>query len=288
MPRCTTHLALFLALLACNPSTSPPIAAPPPPAPEPATAPGPEREPEAGCRSERSGNLGHPSGEWFSGTDTRACAALIEPASHDGSYGKTRIVFDGGPSAPQVTHELTGIYRIFSHSPRAHAFVIGGQFETGVFVLVERLGLIDDRDGSLRWSKYQPPLRIVSIVASPDGDTLALIAAPENADMRPFLLWSYRPADDALSRLGPAPGPPPDDWECDRAYPSRWLTMPGNEAYADMDPGVITFSSPDELQVSYGADTCESRAKKRTVRRWNLANAKPWQQPARSADELEN
>lgn len=284
MIRCLTLLSFVLA---CSESVSPPIAALPPSEPEPAPAADPEREPEASCRSKRSGNLGHPDGAWFAGTSSRLCAALVEPASHDGSDGKTRLVFDRGPDAPQVTHELTGIYRIFSHSPRAHAFVIGGQFETGVFVLVERLGLIDDRDGSLRWSKYRPPLRIVSVVASPDGDTLALVAAPDRPDIRPFHVWSYRPASDALSRLGPAPGPPPDDWECDRPHPSRWLSIPGNEAYADMDEGVISFSSPDELQVSTGADTCKSRAKKRTVRRYDLANAKPWQPLARSANDLE-
>ena len=241
----------------------------------------PSREPVSGCRSEKSGNAGHPTGAWFGGTHSKLCAALVEVASHDGSDGKTRLVFDAGPDRLQVKHELTGIYRVFSHSERAHAFVVGGQFETGVIVLVERLALIDDRDGSLRWSSYREPFHIASIVASPDGDTLALVAAPDSAEVLPIRLWGYRVSSDTLVRLGPAPAPPPTDWQCDREYTSRWIDLQRNEGYEDMDPGVIAFPSADVLQASYGHDTCKARARIRSTRRWNLNEVPSWRSSTR-------
>jgi hypothetical protein len=40
-----------------------------------------------------------------------------------------------------------------------------------------------------------------------------------------------------------------------------------------MDAGILRFSSETALEVSYGADRCQARAKRRQVKRWDLAAA---------------
>ena len=65
-------------------------------------------------------------------------------------------------------------------------------FETGVFMFMEALVQIDARDGSMRRTKYQLPLHIVSAVASEAGDEIALLAAPGRQRSSSPSLWLYR------------------------------------------------------------------------------------------------
>jgi hypothetical protein len=197
---------------------------------------------------------------------------LLEHARHDGSYGRTRVIFEADARpGEQVVHELKGRYNVLTHSPAAHAFVLGGLFETGVIMYMDVLLQVDTRDGSLRHSRYRLPLHLVSAVASDEGDHIALLGAPGwGADSSPRL-WVYRPELDALyGPLGPPPAPPPTDFQCERPHVRRWLDVLGQDGYEPLEPGIIRFSAPARMRVSYGADTCRRRAERRRVRDWDL------------------
>jgi hypothetical protein len=260
-----------------------PVAPPVPNAPPAESAA--EIDPIAACAPGPRLYPDDPAGLWVSGPGSKLCTTLTEVATHDGSQGKTRIVFASDePDGARALHELEGRFRVLGHTPAARAFVIGGLFETGTAVLMDRLALIDDRDGSLRWSSYRGPLHIASALMSPDGTALALIAAPDGGNE--FRLWLYRVADDALLRLGPAPAPPPSTFDCDRPQLMRWLDLERHGGYVDLDPGVITFPGTDQLRASYGRDTCEARAKQRRTRDWDLTKlGEPWQQAPASVAE---
>ena len=211
-----------------------------------------------------------PAAGWVDGDDSRLCATLTEQAEHDRSQGRTRLVFESQAKPGKfVQHELPGRFRVLTHAPEAHAFVIGGLFETGVRVLMEQLAFIDDRDGSLRRSRYDVPLHIASAVVGPDLDAIALVAAP-NSESDGMQLWLFRASSDALYYLGPAPAPPPAVFDCERPYPSRWLDMEHQPGYVDMDEGVITFPNATRVRASYGRDTCRGRSGRRTTRNWSL------------------
>jgi hypothetical protein len=149
---------------------------------------------------------------------------------------------------------------------------------------MEQLAFIDDRDGSLRRSRYAVPLHIASSVVAPDSDSIALVAAP-NSESDAMQLWLYRASSDALFYVGPAPAPPPSEFDCDKPYPSRWLDIEHQAGYAVMDPGVITFPSANKLRATYGRDTCRGRAGQRRSRSWNLAQLKAaWSPSPQAAD----
>jgi hypothetical protein len=206
---------------------------------------------------------------------------LVERATHDGSYGRTRVIVETDTHPDQqVIHELTGCYQILAYSVSADSFVLGGTFETGVFMFMDVLLQVDARDGSLRRSRYKLPLHAVSAVASTDGEHLALLGAPGWHDSAPRL-WIYRPALDALyGPLGAAPAPPPSSFACDHPKPSRWLDLMGEEGYQTLEPGIVSFPASNRLRVSYGADTCRARAQRRRIQEWDLSLLKKVWMPA--------
>jgi hypothetical protein len=114
----------------------------------------------------------------------------------------------------------------------------------------------------------------VSAQASDDGESIALLGAPGSEASAPRL-WLYRPALDALyGPLGPAPAPPPSDFECERPTPRRWLDAMGQDGYVELDAGIVSFPTLTRLRVSYGADTCRARAQRRHLRECDLTQLK--------------
>jgi len=188
-------------------------------------------------------------------------------------------------AGPRQRHELAGRFRVFGYSAAAHAFVVGGFFGAGRSVLLEELWLVDERSGSLRRSRYDRGLRAGSAVLSPDGQYLALVAGPRSARDR-LGLWVYSVFHDALFRLGEPPAPPPVQFACGRARPSRWQNI-AREGYAELEPEILSFQAPARLRASYGRDTCRERARSRRTRDWDLARLhEPWIDPrARGAKQ---
>ena len=76
---------------------------------------------------------------------------------------------------------------------------------------------------------------------------------------------------DSIKPLGAAPAPPPDTRLHDicRGQPFKWGTC-WAEGYVEMDKGIIRFKSENILEVSYGTDRYDARAKKRRFRLFKL------------------
>ncbi len=78
--------------------------------------------------------------------------------------------------------------------------------------------------------------------------------------------------------LGPAPAPPPLSAEEARFYKSRkplsWDRDP-RSGTADLEPEVLRFTSPTQLQATFGADGALRRATKRRTQLFDLAQLPP-------------
>jgi hypothetical protein len=123
-------------------------------------------------------------------------------------------------------------------------------------------------------------LKAQAAVASSDGHFIALIAMTQDEQYGLYLLDVER---DTLQRLGEAPLPPPldasertfleaADQEIHETESWRW----GNflrDSYMPLDLGILTFAGSGTLSVSYGRDTSERRAKRRTLTRWDLSQS---------------
>ena len=82
-----------------------------------------------------------------------------------------------------------------------------------------------------------------------------------------------------LSACGASAAPPISAVDCEHyAGPaSFWRGMP-LDAVVDLDPGIISFTDT-HLEVSYGRDTCRTRAKRRVRKKWGGVLARTLRQP---------
>jgi hypothetical protein len=69
---------------------------------------------------------------WTAGTTTRIRVQATELAMHDGSYGAARLELQSiADRKPILTKKLEGTWRVLAYVAAKHAFLLGGQFETG-------------------------------------------------------------------------------------------------------------------------------------------------------------
>ena len=107
----------------------------------------------------------------------------------------------------------------------------------------------------------------MTMVTSPGGRYLVFIGGP-NTTGTLYVLDIER---DVIEELGPGPAPPPNALVRDtcKDEPFEWGTCWG-DGYVEMDLGIIRFKSEDVLEVSYGDDSPDGRAKICRFRRFKL------------------
>ena len=207
-----------------------------------------------------------PAGKIIRGSATILTIRVTELPVHDKSYGKSRLEISGGGNTPQRTHEIEGVWHSAGFQTATKVFVLFGEFEMGAWLPITSIAYIDEKTGSLRYSKAAPD-DWYAFSAIPSNDTRYIVFAGGKQ------LWVLQTESDVMKGAGRTPQPPPqtDDFctsaikDSDRAKEWTW-----GDTCADgslkMDAGIITFPARDTLKVSYGNDTFQKRSPKRSVR----------------------
>jgi hypothetical protein len=207
------------------------------------------------------------------GPTTRLVLAIASrpgPPKLDGPAGNTTLTIQSkSTGAPLVSLKWNGDWALEAYAPARKAYVlslrgvVGASRAVAAIRYLEESGAVrESKVNALGWFAY-------ALVPSPDGRALAFVGRRDGASAMGLELLDL--STDDLVELGPAPGPPPHDWQgCDEnGY--GWGAGPG-DGYERMDRGIIEFVG-GELRASFGDDTCHARAKTRTTHAWPVGAA---------------
>ena len=221
----------------------------------------------------------HPSVDdpWTKGTSGRLRIQAIEAPRHDGSFGAARLELQAlADHRVLLSQQLDGEWQILAYVPSTRTFVIGGQFETGAWLPLDEIRYVDETVGAMRMSRYDGGTWIAfAAVPGPDGRFIVFVgeSRPDRAfEGGRFRLQVLDTARDALCDLGRPPAPPPlsEDDASEFEPDEGWDWGAPVDGLVQMDPGIMTFSDPHTIRVSYGADTIKRRAGRRHQRSWDL------------------
>ena len=212
-------------------------------------------------------------GGWVTGTTARVRVVQMKMASHDGSYGSARVELETLSDRRKIlSRELEGTWRVLAYAPAAHAFVLGGQFEVGVWLPLDAVSYVDEATGAIRPARVaQGSWVAFAAVPGPTGRFIAFVGkwGGHATEAGRFRVQVLDTAGDALYDVGPAPAPPPDAFfaeerrrRCDWGDPV--------DGVVEMEAGIVRFVDDHTLRVSTGADGCLKRAIRRREQTWDL------------------
>ena len=186
---------------------------------------------------------------------------------HDQPIGQTRLVLRTEPGGKILwSDDYEGIWFCIGFNKDIKAYVVGGIFEVGAWLPMWAIRYLPENGKSLKPAAFDRSRYLaLRVIPSPHIKYIVFIGGIE-WDVGHLQVLDVE--HDTITTLGPAPAPPPSDF-CSEEEPFDWGGCFG-DAYQDMEPGIIRFVSEDVLEVSYGADTRKSRAKKRKLRRFKL------------------
>jgi hypothetical protein len=219
---------------------------------------------------------------WVSGQTARLKIDLKEMPRHDASNGAVVMRLESAADHRAIlTKTMEGTWRVLAYVPSARMFVLGGQFEVGAWLPLDVVSYLDEKTGALRPARHNEDWMALAAVPSPDGRFIAFVGARADEYFRLELLDTV---NDALYELGQPPAPPPDPQRTTKGEGHDWDWGDPIDGMTDMDAGIITFPDDHTLRVSFGRDTFRARAKRRTVRSWDLrqvvAKRRPVKVPA--------
>jgi hypothetical protein len=200
---------------------------------------------------------------------SRLCVTMARAARHDSDFGATSVWFESrSPGGPRKDFKLEGTWQVIAYAETAGAFLLGGKFGRGAWLPLVALTYVDERTGDQRRSRFShTDWMAMAAVPSPRGRFVALVGRID--DDQQFELQVLDTSVDLAVTAGRAPAPPPDDFYCSEHVRLYWGdTVDG---LVTMDAGIIAFPAEGTLAVSYGADTCRKRAKRRRTKLVDLA-----------------
>jgi len=218
---------------------------------------------------------------WTVGQAARVRVDVKEKPRHDLSDGASVMRLEGLPDHRAiVTKTMEGTWRVLAYVPSAHLFVLGGQFEVGAWLPLNVISYLDEKTGALRPARHNEDWMALAAVPSADGRFIAFVGARADEYFRLELLDTV---NDALYELGQPPAPPPDPQTVTKGEGHEWDWGDPIDGVTEMDPGIITFPDDHTLRVSFGHDTFRERAKRRTVRTWDLRQVVAKRRPVKPA-----
>lgn len=214
---------------------------------------------------------------------------------HDVDMGSTELVLrsiEGDTVLKKM--KLGELWNSISFNPRTRKYLVGVKAEHGVSIKLLSLIYVDEEKAVVQDSVFgRLRFEASASIVSPDSRYLVFISYVGSTDG----LFVIDLDTDKLQFIGKPPAPPPltpeelafnkeraASEEDDPLYPYKmyndndgWEWVHSERNYTDMDPNILSFPKPDILQVSYGKDTFKRRAKKRTIKTWDLKKlfAKP-------------
>lgn len=207
---------------------------------------------------------------------------------HDVDLGRTRIILhakadgvpsrDGGMAGGKVILDetLAEVWECLGFNPRTRRYVLTSTSELGVKVTLRGLVYLDENAVTFKDSVFgRRQVRAVSSLYQPTSGYLALVATAEGEHKRDTVrLYVLDTETDQLKALGNPPAPPPLDAQLRNDRQAIMMMWPWDSPechYTEMDATIWSFVDASTLRVSYGRDTVKARAKRRTEKRWDLA-----------------
>lgn len=188
---------------------------------------------------------------------------------HGYSLGQTRFVLCSEPGGEELLSKVyEGNWFCIGFNRNTKTYVVGGILERGAWLPLWSIQYLREDGGSFEPSAFDRlGYLAMTTVTSPSGRYIVFIGG-QNTTGTLYVLDTER---DVVKELGSAPAPPPSALARDicKGEPFAWGTCWG-DGYVEMDPGIMRFRSEDVLEVSYGNDGPDGRAKKRRVRRFKL------------------
>jgi membrane-bound inhibitor of C-type lysozyme len=218
------------------------------------------------------------------GGSFKLTVSVIRAAQYDGADGVSKAeVWSGGKKLKALALP-PGEWRCLAYSQPRKAFVLGGSLQKGYTMPVNKLRFLSEPDwsssaarSSSLWGDEGAGTRAdngfaaLAAVPSRDGRYVAFIGSlgEENG-----ALFAFDTVEDAFAVLGDPPAPPPGtaDGIAKEAH-FDWTGGGPSDGFIPLDAGILLFPVPGVLRASYGADSVKARAKKRTTKDWDLAQA---------------
>ena len=198
---------------------------------------------------------------------------------HNGNDGEAHFVLEAKDTASVFWKgQLAGEGVCFGFNVLRRAHVVGLRKQHGIGARLTRMFYINEVRPGIRASAFNKNgIEAFAAVPSSDLNYVALIAIDRN-ETSLFVLDIQK---NRLRKLGKAPLPPPltnQEREFAHQHPDRfggrWEWMaPFRDSYMALDPSIVEFQGAALLQVSYGADTADQRARQRDVVTWDLSKS---------------
>ena len=188
---------------------------------------------------------------------------------HGQTLGQTKFVLCCEPGGEELLSKVyEGNWFCIGFNRDTKTYVVGGILERGAWLPLGSIQYLRE-DGSF----FEPSAfdrlgyLAMTMVTSPGGRYIVFIGG-QNTTGTLYVLDIER---DTVKKLGPAPAPPPSALARDtcKGEPFEWGTCWG-DGYIEMDKGILRFKSGDVLEVSYGNDSPDGRAKIRRIRQFKL------------------
>ena len=183
-----------------------------------------------------------------------------------GGLGSTQIVqrFADATKKP-VEHTWPGTWTCLAFDPETKAYALLHRDVMGATPAYAGVTLLPDVGGDIRSLPFADLGHVV--LAAPDGRHAVAVIGNGGLvalDFKNLRTW----------RLGQAPAPMPLTADEARYHkgtkPLTWNREP-RDSTSELEPEILKFASPTQLQVSYGKDTARTRAAKRRVQTFDLS-----------------
>lgn len=188
---------------------------------------------------------------------------------HGQTSGQTRLMLRSEPDSEIIfSKEYEGNWFCIGFNANIKAYILGGIFERGAWLPLGSIQYLRENGSSLGPSAFDRlGYLAMTAVTSHSGRYVVFIGGQDTTGT----LYVLDVERDTIKRLGSAPAPPPNALAKDvcSSEPFEWGTCWGDR-YVETETGIIRFKPDDVLEVSYGHDSPNARAKKRRVRQFKL------------------
>ncbi len=188
---------------------------------------------------------------------------------HDEDFGITTLVLRSKANNKVLARQnLTELWRPLTFNPRTRQYLLATVSEVGVVVSLRGLVSLDEKKATFQDTTFAKQGFIAAAVQiSPDARYMAFIGNTDKISMS--FLYIMDLDTGRILRIGHPPNPPPVNLNKQKFYKDTWPLWEWQD-YTELEPCILTFPMPDLLQVSYGDDSIDQRAKERRVEVWKL------------------
>ena len=195
-------------------------------------------------------------------TTTLQLNRLNEPKFYrlDQSIGQSQFILLK-QDKPLFEQTFEGRWFCFGFNPNTKTYIVGGVAQTGAWLPLLSIEYLKEDGTAFIPSVFKREQYLANAaIISPKGRYIAFIGGKKTTGE----LYVLDTQTDNIKPLGKAPLPPPvENFSSEEAF--AWGTG-WADGFVEIEKNVLRFKSETVLQVSYGKDTFQTRAKKRHIR----------------------